>query len=51
MRELAALIASALDARPQPEATTALRQRVATGPLRYVHTQRGESGPRTTIAP
>jgi glycine hydroxymethyltransferase len=51
MRELAALIASALDARPQPEATTALRQRVATGPLRYVRTQRGESGPRTTIAP
>jgi glycine hydroxymethyltransferase len=51
MRELAALIASALDARPQPEATTALRQRVATGPLRYVRTQRGDSAPRTTIAP
>jgi glycine hydroxymethyltransferase len=36
MRELAALIAGALDGRPQPEATTALRQRVAVGPLRYV---------------
>jgi glycine hydroxymethyltransferase len=35
MRELAALIASALDGRPQPEAVTALRQRAAVGPLRY----------------
>jgi glycine hydroxymethyltransferase len=38
MRELAALIAGALDGRPQPEATTALRQRVAVGPLHYVRT-------------
>jgi glycine hydroxymethyltransferase len=36
MGELAALIASALDGRPQPDATTALRRRVATGALRYV---------------
>ena len=36
MSELAGLIASALDGRPQPQAVTALRQRVATGPLRFV---------------
>jgi glycine hydroxymethyltransferase len=36
MGELAALIAAALDGRPQPDATTALRRRVAVGPLRYV---------------
>jgi glycine hydroxymethyltransferase len=36
MGELAALIAGALDGKPQPDATTALRQRVAVGPLRYV---------------
>jgi glycine hydroxymethyltransferase len=36
MAELAALIAGALDGRPQPDAVTALRQRVATGPLRFV---------------
>jgi glycine hydroxymethyltransferase len=36
MRELAALIAGALDGKPQPEATTALRRRVAVGPLRFV---------------
>jgi glycine hydroxymethyltransferase len=36
MGELAALIAGALDGRPEPEHVTALRQRVAKGPLRYV---------------
>jgi glycine hydroxymethyltransferase len=36
MSELAALIAGALDGRPEPEAVTALRQRVAVGPLRFV---------------
>ena len=36
MGELAALIASALDGRPEPERVTALRQRVAVGPLRFV---------------
>jgi glycine hydroxymethyltransferase len=36
MSELAALIASALDGRPEPERVTALRQRIAKGPLRYV---------------
>jgi glycine hydroxymethyltransferase len=36
MGELAALIAGALDGRPQAEAVTALRQRVAVGPLRFV---------------
>jgi glycine hydroxymethyltransferase len=36
MGELAALIASALDGRPEPERVTALRQHVVKGPLRYV---------------
>jgi glycine hydroxymethyltransferase len=36
MGELAALIVSALDGRPEPERVTALRQRVVKGPLRYV---------------
>lgn len=36
MGELAALIASALDGRPEPERVTALRQRGVKGPLRYV---------------
>ena len=36
MRELAPLIASALDGRPEPAAVTALRLRVATGALRFV---------------
>jgi glycine hydroxymethyltransferase len=36
MSDLAALIAGALNGAPQPEATTALRQRIAVGPLRYV---------------
>ena len=36
MSELAALIAAALDGRADPDAVTALRQRVAVGPLRFV---------------
>lgn len=36
MGELAALIAAALDGRPAPEQVTALRRRVARGPLRFV---------------
>ena len=36
MGELAALIAGALAGTPDPEATTALRRRVASGPLRFV---------------
>ncbi len=36
MAELAALIADALDGRPDPERVTALRRRVAIGPLRFV---------------
>ena len=36
MSELAALIDSALDGRPEPAAVTTLRQRVATGALRFV---------------
>jgi glycine hydroxymethyltransferase len=36
MGELAALIASALDGRAEPDRVMALRQRVAKGPLRYV---------------
>jgi glycine hydroxymethyltransferase len=36
MGELAALIAGALDGRAEPERVTALRQRVAVGPLRFV---------------
>lgn len=36
MSELAALIACALDGRPEPAAVTALRQRVACGALRFV---------------
>jgi len=36
MAELAALIAGALDGRPEPAAVTTLRRRVASGPLRFV---------------
>ncbi len=36
MAELASLIARALDGAPAPEAVTAMRQRVARGPLRFV---------------
>jgi glycine hydroxymethyltransferase len=44
MSDLAALIAGALDGRPQPEAVTALRQRIAKGALRFVRAATQRSG-------